>query len=62
MQKDRASAVLLIGLGLLVLGYNLDIINTNIFRLVTIWWPVIPIAVGISMLLPDKRERQTEKL
>lgn len=52
--RANTSAIILIVLGGLFLARNLDLFDINIGRLVATWWPLILIAVGVSMLVKDK--------
>jgi uncharacterized membrane protein YhhN len=46
--------VVLIALGVLFLLNNLGYTNLSLGRLITTWWPVILILVGINLLLRDR--------
>jgi len=49
-------ALILIAVGLLFLASNLGLIKGSIGSLFATWWPLIPLALGIGMLLGrDKR-------
>ncbi|WP_374328343.1 LiaI-LiaF-like domain-containing protein [Azonexus sp.] len=48
--KGNVAAIVLISVGVVALGANLDLFHVNIFQLIGTWWPLIPIGVGISML------------
>jgi hypothetical protein len=55
--KGNIAAFVLIVVGIVALGANLDLFHVNIFDLLRTWWPLIPIAVGIAMLVsPDGRK------
>lgn len=55
--KGNIAAIVLITVGVIALGANLDLFHVNIFHLVATWWPAILIAVGIGMLIsPDGRK------
>jgi hypothetical protein len=54
MAKNIIPAVVLIALGLLFLLNNLGYTNLSLGRLITTWWPVILILVGINLLLRDR--------
>lgn len=51
--KFNASAIILIVLGSLFLARNLDWFDFDFSRLIGTWWPLILIAVGVSMLFKD---------
>ena len=58
--KGHVAANVLIVVGVMALGANLDLFHINIFQLLRTWWPLIPIAVGVAMLFaPDDRERKS---
>jgi len=44
-------ALILIAIGLLFLAANLGFIKGSIGTFFATWWPVIPLAIGIGMLL-----------
>jgi len=44
-------ALVLIATGVLFLAANLGFIKGSVGTLFTTWWPVIPLAIGIGMLL-----------
>jgi len=44
-------ALILIAIGLLFLASNLGFIKGSIGYVFSTWWPVIPLAIGIGMLL-----------
>jgi len=55
--KGNIAAIVLIVVGAVALGANLDLFHVNIFVLLATWWPLIPIGVGIAMLVsPDGRK------
>jgi hypothetical protein len=55
--KGNIAAIVLIVVGVIALGANLDLFHVNIFVLLSTWWPLIPIAVGLAMLFsPDGRK------
>ncbi|RKT60923.1 hypothetical protein DFR40_1073 [Azonexus fungiphilus] len=53
--KGNVAAIVLIVVGVVALGANLDLFHVNLFELIGTWWPLIPIGVGISMLLTRER-------
>ncbi|NHC05440.1 LiaI-LiaF-like domain-containing protein [Azonexus fungiphilus] len=53
--KGNVAAIVLIVVGAVALGANLDLFHVNLFELIGTWWPLIPIGVGISMLLTRER-------
>jgi len=55
--KGNIAAIVLIVVGIVALGANLDLFHVNIFVLLSTWWPLIPIGVGVAMLVaPDGRK------
>lgn len=48
--KGNVGAIILIVVGALLLGRNLDLFDFNFFQLFSTWWPVILIAVGAAMM------------
>jgi len=48
-------ALILIAVGLLFLASNLGLIKGSIGSVFSTWWPVIPLAIGIGMLLGRNR-------
>jgi len=55
--KGNVAAIVLITVGVVALGANLDLFHVNIFHLIGTWWPLIPIGVGLAMLIsPDGRK------
>ncbi|MEO8743136.1 MAG: DUF5668 domain-containing protein [Lysobacteraceae bacterium] len=51
MRSSIAPAIIVIVIGVIFLMQNLGIGNFDFGHLVRVWWPLILIAVGISMLL-----------
>lgn len=57
MVKGNVAALVLIGVGVFFLLTNLGLINVSLMELLRTWWPLILIAVGVSLLFaPDKRK------
>lgn len=54
MNGKPVGALILIALGVIFLLKNLGIADIRIFDLLSVWWPLILIAVGLSMLLNRK--------
>lgn len=54
MPKNLIAALVLIALGVLFLAKNLGYTDLGLGRLISTWWPVILILVGISLLLRDR--------
>jgi uncharacterized membrane protein YhhN len=54
MHKNLIAAIVLITLGVLFLLNNLGYTNLSLGRLITTWWPVVLILVGIQLLLRDR--------
>jgi len=51
MRPKLSSALILIAIGLLFLASNLGFIKGSIGMVFATWWPVIPLAIGVGMLL-----------
>jgi hypothetical protein len=54
--KGNIGAIVLILLGAFFLLSNLNVIDVSLVEIVSTWWPVILIAVGVSMFFTN-RER-----
>jgi hypothetical protein len=54
MNGKIVGAVILIALGVIFLLKNLGIADIRIFDLLSVWWPLVLIALGVSMLLNRK--------
>jgi hypothetical protein len=54
MPRNLIAAIVLITLGVLFLLNNLGYTNLSLGRLITTWWPVVLILVGIQLLLRDR--------
>lgn len=54
MRGNVIGAVVLIVLGTLFLLRNLGLTDLGLGRLIATWWPLILIAVGISLLFKRK--------
>jgi len=54
MHRNLITAIVLIALGVLFLLNNLGYTNLSLGRLITTWWPVALILVGIHLLLRDR--------
>lgn len=57
MNGKPVGALILIALGVIFLLKNLGIADIRIFDLISVWWPLILIAVGVSMLIKRKPEK-----
>ena len=53
--KSRFNGALLIIAGGVALAYNLGYLNVNLMHLFRVWWPVIPIAIGIGYFFSSSR-------
>jgi len=53
--KGNVAAIVLIGFGTFFLLSNLGLINVSLAALLKTWWPVILIAVGVSLLFTHKK-------
>jgi hypothetical protein len=54
MHRNLITAIVLITLGVLFLLNNLGYTNLSLGRLITTWWPVVLILIGIHLLLRDR--------
>jgi hypothetical protein len=54
MHRNLITAIVLITLGVLFLLNNLGYTNLSLGRLITTWWPVVLILIGIQLLLRDR--------
>ena len=57
MNGKPVGALILIALGVIFLLKNLGIADIRLFEVLSVWWPVILIVVGVSMLLKRKPEK-----
>ena len=57
MNGKPVGALILIALGVIFLLKNLGIADIRIFEVLSVWWPLILIAVGVSMLLKRRPEK-----
>jgi uncharacterized membrane protein len=55
--RPRISALIVIAIGLLFLMQNLGVAHVDLGHLIAKWWPLILIAVGISMLFKRNSNR-----
>lgn len=55
MHKTLIPALVLIVLGVLFLLNNLGYTNLSLGRLISTWWPLILIIVGVSLLLGGRK-------
>jgi len=55
MRAKLVPALILIAVGLLFLAANLGFIQGSVGSVFAKWWPVIPLAIGIGMLLGRDR-------
>lgn len=55
--KPYVSAIILIVLGALFLLQNLGLLDFDLGRLLSTWWPLILILVGVSMLFRRRGTR-----
>lgn len=53
--KNLLPALILIVIGGVLLANNLGYTSVSLGRIISTWWPALLIAVGISMLLRDRR-------
>ena len=57
MNGKPVGALILIALGVIFLLKNLGIADIRIFEVFSVWWPLILIVVGVSMLLKKRPEK-----
>ena len=50
-------AVILILLGTIFLVNNLGLADIRIYEVIRTWWPLILIAIGVSMLIKQKPDK-----
>lgn len=56
--RGNVAAIVLVLVGTFFLLSNLGVIEISLAQLVKTWWPVILIAVGISLFFtPDKQKK-----
>lgn len=55
--KGHFAAIVLIAVGAFFLLNNLGLINLSLAQLFHTWWPLILIAVGLSLLLTPGRRK-----
>jgi predicted permease len=56
--RGNVAAIVLVLVGTFFLLSNLGVIDISLAQLVKTWWPVILIAVGISLFFtPDKQKK-----
>jgi hypothetical protein len=53
--KGNVAAFVLIGFGTFFLLTNLGMINVSLAELLKTWWPLILIAVGLSLFFTNKK-------
>ena len=55
MRQHLVTALILIALGILFLAHNLGWTDLDLSRLLSTWWPLILIAVGVSLLFRQRK-------
>ncbi|WP_242104264.1 DUF5668 domain-containing protein [Lysobacter sp. M2-1] len=55
MRQHLVTALILIALGILFLARNLGWTDLDPSRLLSTWWPLILIAVGVSLLFRQRK-------
>ena len=55
MRQHLVTALILIALGILFLARNLGWTDLDLSRLLSTWWPLILIAVGVSLLFRQRK-------
>lgn len=53
--KGNFAAIVLVCVGTFFLLTNLGMINVSLAELLKIWWPLILIAVGVSLFFTNKK-------
>ena len=53
--KGNVAAIVLVLIGTFFLLSNLGLINISIRELIRTWWPLILIAVGVSLFFTNKK-------
>ena len=53
--KSRFNGLVLIAIGVVALAYNFGYLHFNLNHLLRVWWPVIPIVVGIGVFFSSSR-------
>jgi hypothetical protein len=53
--KGNVAAIVLVSVGTFFLLTNLGLINVSLAELLKTWWPVILIAVGLSLFFTNKK-------
>lgn len=56
--KGNVAAIVLIAFGTFFLLTNLGLINVSLAELIKTWWPVVLIAVGVSLLFTPGNRRK----
>ncbi len=56
--RGNVAAVVLVLVGTFFLFSNLGWINISLMQVISIWWPAILIAVGISMFFTPDRDKK----
>lgn len=53
--KGNVAAIALVSVGMFFLLTNLGMINVSLADLLKTWWPLILIAVGLSLFFTNKK-------
>ena len=53
--KGNVAAIVLVSVGTFFLLSNLGLINISLVQLLKTWWPLILIAVGVSLFFTNKK-------
>lgn len=56
--KGNVAAIVLVSVGTFFLLSNLGLINISLTELLKTWWPLILIAVGVSLFFTNKDSRK----
>jgi hypothetical protein len=57
IMKGNVAAIVLVSVGTFFLLSNLGLINISLAELLKTWWPLILIAVGVSLFFTNKGSR-----
>jgi hypothetical protein len=54
--RGNVAAIVLVVLGCFFLANNLGWIDLSLWQLIRVWWPLILIVVGVSLLLSPREK------
>ncbi len=55
--RGNIGAAILVALGVFFLLSNLGVVDVSLRELVTVWWPVVLIALGVGMFFTARGEK-----